>query len=164
VVIIPGYRVYVSGILQLPEGGWRNKRIFEFNWRNFKSLEAVYPGERGQGFRIEMKKRYFGIDGMERVDTTKLNDYLDDVSLLLATRFVDPGDKIADSVMTKGPTARIAIQDIANRTYTLELFAPRKNDVEVYGRMADGQVVAIDRDAISAIARRRTYFVATAFR
>ena len=34
IMIIPGYRVFVSGILELKEGGWRNKRIFEFNWRN----------------------------------------------------------------------------------------------------------------------------------
>jgi hypothetical protein len=39
---IPGYRVYVSGIFELAENGWRDKRIFNFRWENFKSLTASF--------------------------------------------------------------------------------------------------------------------------
>lgn len=158
VMIIPGYRVYVSGIFQLEAEGWRNKRIFEFNWRNFKSLTTSYSKEPKLGFTIEMKQSYFGIREMAQVDTTKLNDYLDAVSLLEANRFV-PGP--ADRLLKEEPSARIDIRDIADRIYTLELFAPQKDATEVFGRMADGQLVAFDRNMISSIARRRTYFVAS---
>lgn len=158
VVVIPGYRVYVSGIFQMEEVGWRNKRIFEFNWRNFKSLTASYPSEPKSGFTIEMRQRYFGIKEIPRVDTTKLNDYLDAVSLLVANRFVSGS---ADGLLPQRPAVRIEILDIANRTYTLEMFTPEKDAAEVYGRMADGQVVAFDRSAIYAIARQRAYFVPT---
>lgn len=159
VMIIPGYRVYVSGIFELKASGWRNKRIFDFNWRNFKSLTSVYPREPKEGFTVEMRQRYFGIRELEQADTTKLNDYLDAVSLLLARRFVEPGDATADSLMNTGSVASLEIRDIADRTFGLELFAPRKNDQEVYGRTSDGQVVTFEREDVMAIVRRRSYFI-----
>ena len=160
VMIIPGYRVYVSGILQLAVGGWRDKRIFDFNWRNFKSLTAIYPKEPVQGFNVEMKQRYFGIREVPKSDTTKLNDYLDAVSLLLARRFVIAGETVADSITRLQPVARIEIRDIADRMYGIDLFAPRRNDMEVFGKLTDGEVVTLDREAVTAIVRRRGYFVA----
>jgi len=159
VMIIPGYRVYVSGIFELKASGWRNKRIFDFNWRNFKSLAAVYPREPKQGFSIEMRQRYFGIRELAEVDTTRLNDYLDAVSLLMARRFVEPGDISADSILRQNASARLEIRDIADRVFGLELFTPRGNDKEVYGRTLDGQVVVFDRADVGAIVRRRSYFI-----
>ncbi|MDZ4714596.1 MAG: hypothetical protein SH819_03920 [Cytophagales bacterium] len=158
IMIIPGYRVFVSGILELKEGGWRNKRIFEFNWRNFKTLTASYANEPAAGFTVEMKQRYFGIREVKQVDTTKLNDYLDAVSLLVARRFVNGR---SDSLPAVKPAARIDITDIADRTYSLELFPAGAKDTEVYGRMADGQRVAFDRDVVTALLRRRGYFVSS---
>jgi len=156
VVIIPGYRVYVSGIFELNASGWRNKRIFDFNWRNFKSLTASYPREPNAGLTVELKQRYFGIRDMQSVDTTRLNNYLDAVSLLLARRFVT--DEPA-TLRNQVPVARIVVGDIANREYTLELFAPQREDDEVFGRLNDGQLVTFDRADIVEIVRRRDWFV-----
>lgn len=156
VVIIPGYRVYVSGIFELNASGWRNKRIFDFNWRNFKSLTASYPREINAGLTVEMKQRYFGIRDLQSVDTTRLNNYLDAVSLLMARRFVtDESGRLSDQV----PVARIVVTDIANREYRLEVFAPRREDEEIFGRLADGQFVAFNRSDIVEIVRRRDWFV-----
>lgn len=157
-MIIPGYRVYVAGIFELRESGWRNKRIFDFNWRNFKTLTASYPREPKEDFVVEMKRDYFGIRGMDPLDTTKLNDYLDAVSLLMARRFVDASERGADSVARMAPLARIEIRDIADRTYGLELFAAGSRNREVYGRLSDGQLVAFDRDDVPAVTRRRAFF------
>jgi hypothetical protein len=155
IMIIPGYRVYVSGIFELEAAGWRNKRIFDFNWRNFKSLTASYPKVPTSGFTVEMKQRYFGIRGLDPVDTTKLNDYLDAVSLLLAKRFVTG---TVDTVKRGAPVARVEILDIADRRYSLELFAPVGDEAEAFGRLPDGQWVAFDRADIAALLRRRGWF------
>ena len=155
IMIIPGYRVYVSGIFELDEGGWRNKRIFDFNWRNFKSLTASYPKEPASGFTVEMKQRYFGITGLDPVDTTKLNDYLDAVSLLLAKRFVSASDTVGRGAAV----ARLEIFDIADRRYALDLFAPKGEEPEAFGRLGDGQWVAFDRADVAAIVRRKGWFV-----
>lgn len=154
-MIIPGYRVYVSGVFELDAGGWRNKRVFDFNWRNFKSLTASYPRDPSAGFVVEMKQRFFGIRDMAAVDTTRLNDYLDAVSLLFARRFLSDQPTAQDP-----PVVRIEILDIADRTYTLELFAPRPNDAEVVGRLGDGQWLTFDPPDVEALLRRRSYFTA----
>jgi hypothetical protein len=159
VMNIPGYRVYVSGVFELAAQGWRNKRIFDFNWRNFKSLKATYPKEPRQGFEIEMKDRYFGIKNMMVTDTTKLNTYLDNVSLLFASRFVDKGQPYVDSLVSTLPAARIEISDITGHGHLLELFAPGKRDREIYGRLADGQIVALEKNKIAEIVRKKEYFL-----
>lgn len=158
VAIIPGYRVYVSGIFEMDAGGWRNKRVFDFNWRNFKSLTASFPREPKADFVVEMNQRYFGVRGMTEVDTTRLNDYLDAVSLLFARRYVPENDPIVASGMKQPPVSRLEIRDIADRVYTLDLFTPGKDDDEVLGRLADGQWVSFDRAEIFALVRRREYF------
>lgn len=158
VMNIPGYRVYVSGVFELDASGWRNKRIFDFNWRNFKSLAASYPKEPKQGFEIGMKEGSFGIRDLDAVDTARLNTYLDQVSLLFATRYIDKGNKRIDSLVSAPPAARIQINDIANRSFTLDLFAPGKTDREVYGRLGDGQIVSLEKNQVAEIVRRKDYF------
>ncbi len=158
-MIIPGYRVYVGGILEMDESGWRNKRIFDFNWRNFKSLTSSYPRDPKQGFEIGMKDRYFGIKDMPEADTTKLNNYLDAVSLLFATRFVSTAQPKTDSLVKVAPTVKIEITDIADRSYVLELFTPGKKDSEIYGRLGDGQIVALEKRSVAEIVRRREHFL-----
>jgi Domain of unknown function (DUF4340) len=158
-MIIPGYRVYVAGILELDESGWRNKRIFDFNWQNFKSLTSGYPKDPKQGFEIGRKDRSLGIKDMPEADTTKLNNYVDAVSLLFATRFVPAGQSKTDSLVKVAPAVKIEITDIANRSYVLELFAPGKKDSEIYGRLGDGQMVALDKSSVAEIVRRREYFL-----
>ena len=159
VMNIPGYRVYVGGVLELDESGWRNKRIFDFNWRNFKSLTSSYPKDPKQSFEIEMKGRYLGIKDLTTVDTTKLNNYLDAVRLLFALKFISPGQHLPDSLAATVPAVRIEIKDIARGVYILELFTPRKQDAEIYGRLADGQIVGLEKNKIAEIVRRKDYFL-----
>lgn len=159
VMNIPGYRVYVGGVLELDESGWRNKRIFDFNWRNFKSLTSRYTKDPKQSFEIEMKGRFFRIKDLTTVDTTKLNNYLDAVSLLFASKYLSPGQHLPDSLVATVPAIQIEIKDIASRVYLLELFTPRKQDTEIYGRLADGQIVALEKNKIAEIVRRKDYFL-----
>ncbi len=157
-MMIPGYRVYVAGILELDADGWRSKRIFDFNWRNFRSLLATYPKEPRQDFEVELKDQYFGIKNLAEVDTAKLNTYLDVLSLLFAKRFVPAVQPGMDSLKSTSPLVRIQVRDIASRYYGLELFAPRKNETEIFGRLANGQWVTLDRNAVREIVKKRDYF------
>ncbi len=158
VMTIPGYRVYVSGIFELDESGWRNKRVFDFNWRNFRSLAATYSTEKDQNFEIEMKDGYFGMQNVSEVDTTKLNNYLDAVSLLFATRFLPAGQKKPDSLLTARAAATIVVTDIGKHVYTLDLFAPRKSDAEIFGRLGNGEIVALEKNDVAEIMRKKDYF------
>jgi len=124
VMTIPGYRVYTAGIFELAGQGWRSRYVFGFNWRNFSNLEAQYPGKETAGFRVELDDhQYFGIRGLalEQTDTTRLNSYLDAVSLLQVQEYQNPSPAL-DSLGKMAPLFLIEVKDVGGTAYTLEVF------------------------------------------
>lgn len=159
VMIIPGYRVYVSGVFELSTSGWRNKRIFDFNWRNFRTLTATFAGKPYDGFTVGLKQRYFGIRELEEVDTSKLNNFLDAVSLLMVGRFIDSKEEaLRLTYKPEEPYARIVVTDVANRTWSLDLYVMGPDRRERLGRISDGQWVTLNpKDAVELL-RFRSYY------
>lgn len=158
VMMIPGYRVYVGGVFEVGMLGWREKRIFNFNWRNFKKLEARYPGQPENGFAIEDNGSGFDIAGAVETDTTKLNDYLDAVSLLVAKEILPKDNASYDTLSETRPTASVLIYDVGDNVRTLDLFAPPREASEVVGRTSENEFVLFDRAQILPIVKTREYF------
>jgi hypothetical protein len=120
VMQIPGYRVYVSGVFELDESGFRDKYVFGFNWHNFKGLSAKFPANAKDNFDVSMGKGFFTIEGVSKIDTARLNTFLDNVSLLVVDHY---GPSImADSLKKLTPSMTISIQDVANRNYELAVY------------------------------------------
>lgn len=160
IVTIPGYRVYTSGIFEIEESMWRDKRVFNFNWRNFKTLSVKFPAEPKEDFSVSLKGNYFGIDGVAQVDTTRLNDYLDAVSLLGAKEFLSASKRAPyDTVLQKAPAFVVEVKDIASRTYSLEIYTPQPGSADVLGRLQQTEVAVFERNAIIPLAKRRAYFI-----
>lgn len=155
VMTIPGYRVYVSGILELKENGWRDKFVFGFNWRNFKSLEVQFPQNPRENFEIAMSKGYFDIQGME-ADTSKLNTFLDDVSLLTVEEYLSE-PKLADSLALVQPQIDLRVSDIGNRIYRLRIFSPGKSR-EDFGLIGESQAAVFDRRKIVTLLKPKSFF------
>jgi hypothetical protein len=159
VVAIPGYRVYVAAIFTLAPTEWREKRLFNFNWQNFKSLTATFPASPRDNFSISFKDNYFGLDGNPEADTTKLNDYLDAVSLIRAARFVEKGErKYVDSLVKTAPQYHLEVSDIANRTYRLNVYGLDEDETFVVATFSNGQALLLRREDASRIAHPRGYF------
>lgn len=157
IMTIPGYRVYVSGIFELPEKDWKDKLVFGFNWRNFESLEATFPGSSDQGFKVSLLDNYFGIEGMASVDTAKLNQFLDDVSLLTAAEFVN-NPIFGDSLSKPLPSMLITVRDIAQRAYTLELYH-RSNAMQTVPGLINGKQWAFfPPQRIEDIFKKKAFF------
>jgi len=155
-VNIPGYRVYVSGIFELPEAGWRDKYVFGFNWRNFRSLEAGFEDSK-KNFTIEMDDSYFGIAGLEAVDTTRLNDYLDAVSLLTVDDYVQDTAALTD-LKRKAPLLNLKVTDIANRQYSLRIYpAPQRGSF--LGYINEQEWAVIQGNKLLPINHSREFFV-----
>lgn len=160
IVVIPGYRVYTSGIFELDENGWRDKRVFNFNWRNFKTLTATFAATPQQDFSVALLDKYFGIKGIANTDTTRLNAYLDAVSLLALDEFIAAGySKHYDSLMNTPPAIKIEVKDIADRVYALHIYKPQKNNAYVLGKMGN-EFVLFNFKKIAPLVRGRMYFVA----
>jgi len=158
-ITIPGYRVYVAAIFELTSLDWRDKRIFNFNWQNFKRLTATYKGNEKESFAISFKDAYFGLEGNSQADTTKLNDYLDAVSLIQAVRYMPQGESTAyDSMLTSPPYYSIEVTDIANRNYRLDLYSPKRGEAVVLGKMSEGPALLIRIEDFIRIDRKKSHF------
>lgn len=141
---IPGYRVYVAGIFEQAANSWRDKRIFNFNWRNFESLSAEFPSQPKQNFKVAMTGRYFSIVGEDKIDTTALNDYLDAVSLIGADAFYEPGESnTIDSVNRSVPIMIISVKDVGGQIYSLKLFQMSKSQDNILALWRNGIVESV---------------------
>ncbi|MEQ9414490.1 MAG: DUF4340 domain-containing protein, partial [Cyclobacteriaceae bacterium] len=129
IMTIPGYRVYVSGVFELAANGWRDRRVFNFNWRNFKKLEAQFSRQSSQNFTIADQGSGFELVSSPPSDTTKLNDYLDAVSLLIAKEYLTSGQvPVYDSLMQTSPIATISVYDLGDNALILDLYPPIEGD------------------------------------
>jgi hypothetical protein len=155
VMNIPGYRVYVSGIFELGESGYRDKYVFAFNWRNFKSIRAEFPSNLKENFVVALNKDYFTIQGMTDVDTSKLNTFLDRVSLLTVDQYVSR-ESLIDSLNRSNPVMKITVEDIAKRTYQLNLFT--SSESETVAGLVGQQAVLFDPARIRPILLPKSFF------
>jgi hypothetical protein len=159
-VTIPGYRVYLAEIFAIGENGWRDKRIFDFAWRNFKSLAAAFPSDPSAGFAISRPDMSLTVTiaGMEEPDTSRVNAYLDDVLQLAADQIISRGIPRYDSLAQTRPASTIDVRDIANRTHPLEVFPALPGETLVLGKAHEGDLVLFDRRKIFRVMKKRAYF------
>ncbi len=160
VMAIPGYRVYAAGVFEVDAVGWRDKRIFNFSWRNFKGLECTFSKNTEESFEVGMSENGFDIiDATFKTDTTKLNDYLDAVSLLTANQLLAPGtNALYDSLTKLPPSVSIKVFDVGNNEYSLDLYEPLPGDPNVVSKMEDGVLSIFTRQQVSPVLKNRSYF------
>lgn len=159
VMAIPGYRVYTSGIFEMEEHGWKDRYIFNFNWRNFKSLKASYPTTPANNFEVALGEAYFEIMGMPSADTTKLNDFLDAVSLLEVDQYVKASDVEGyDSLVAGQPDLQIEVSDISGKHYVLALYR-LPDQPHMVGVLNGVTPALIDQRKVAGLFRERNWFL-----
>jgi hypothetical protein len=157
IMTIPGYRVYVSGIMELNESGWRDKYIFGFmNGRTFQGLNAEFPSKPSENFSVSLINGSFGIETLAKTDTARLYTYLDNVLTLTADEYLMPS-ALNDSLLTVKPHMVITVTDIANRKYYLKLYQPLNNRIP--GIFNENQAILFDPQKIRPLVRPKSFFV-----
>lgn len=157
---IPGYRVYVAGIFELDENGWRDKRVFNFNWRNFKKLKTQFHDQPDQNFEIAEKEGGFNLLGPIQADTTRLNDYLDAVSLLMVKEYVSLGKKSpVDSLLQSPAWMTIQVFDLGDNVYQLDLIKPSEGDMDVRGKIGESDAVLFSREQVFPVLKTKDYLL-----
>lgn len=158
VMVIPGYRVYTAGIFELEESGWKDKYVFNFNWRNFQSMNVTVDDQPESNFDIAMGKSYFEVKGLAQVDTTKLNDYIDAISLLTVDYYLTKAESqetISSLATAKG--FEIKVFDIGGKSYSLKLF-PQPNEQQVLGVFQGSQAARFNAQKIAPLLRNKSWF------
>ncbi|HMP99209.1 MAG TPA: hypothetical protein PKC24_05460 [Cyclobacteriaceae bacterium] len=159
-IIIPGYSAYVAFIYKQPLHEWKDRLVFDFNWRNFASLSMEYSGNESAGFEVSLQDDYFAISQLPATDTTALNDFLDHVSMLEASKWVVNSEfAYSDSLVQTTATAKISIADIANRSRQLELWYPAMPNNFVLARLNQADMLWLERRDAIELLKRRTDFL-----
>lgn len=158
VMVIPGYRVYASGVFELDENGWKDKYVFSFNWRNFQALKATFPVNPKNDFEVAMGKVYFEVKGVTSIDTTKLNDFLDAVSLLTVDEYIRKDDVAGyDSLIKSKPILELQVSDVSGKSYSLVLYET-DNRNSVLGIIQGEQPAFFDKRKITGLLKSKNWF------
>jgi hypothetical protein len=156
VMQVPGYRVYASGLFEFAANDWRDKRVFAFNWENFRGLAADIPAKPSQSFRVEMQNFQLTIPGISEIDTAKLNTYLDAVSLLTVDSYLSKTPSL-DSLLSVKPIQILTVSDIGKREYHLKIFIHHRN--EVVGLLDDKEWALFGQEKIRSLLRPKDFFI-----
>jgi hypothetical protein len=157
IMAIPGYRVYVSGIFELDNLGWKDKFVFQFNWRNFQSLQARFPKASQNNFDVVLAGNFFTVEGMTAVDTTRLNDFLDAVSLLTVDGYLED-TLLLNSLTPANADMFFEVSDVAGRKLSLALYPVAGESGRVTGIINGSQLAVFDRKKLEPIQYGRNYF------
>ncbi len=156
---IPGYRSYLAGIYELDENGWRYPRVYDFNWRNLKDVHVEYPKNSDSGFDISSKEGFYSVNQIEETDTTKLTNFLDDLSLLYVNDFLFPAEITRYDSLKDVLEAQITVRDVGDNEYLMEVLGTLPGKSEILIRIDSSQYALAQYDALRKIMRPRKFFV-----
>jgi hypothetical protein len=108
-------------------------------------------------FVVAMDDSYFSVQGLTQVDTTKLNDFLNNVSLLTVDDYIAPNPSF-DSLAKVGPLVTILVKDIARKEYLLQLYPPGSKSKQYPGLINGTQWALFQENKITGIVRPRNFF------
>ncbi len=112
VVTIPGYSSFVAGLFALKEGDWRYKGIFNSTRNSFKSLYLQENATNSSLLKLSAKGQFFEIDGINKIDTSALYDYLQSTIGLEIDEYIAPGTyEDYDSLSLNAPEYILQITD-----------------------------------------------------
>ena len=144
---IPGYRTYIHGLIAFETEGWRNMNLFhKMGWRNLRSIDIQYPETPQNNFSISRNKSIFGIDQLEVVDTTRLFDYIDYISLINTEHY------LPDTFNTElKPSIKITVTDVGNRSFIMELFNKEIQNNTILGRMDSSNYFTLGKQQFESL-------------
>ena len=115
-VNIPGYHDFLANIYKLSVDQWRNRLVFNGNWRSIQKIEVVYPEKSDKNFVIHFDETFYKVDGLEKIDSSAVVTYLNQFEYLQANERISLGFSSAfDSLSKTLPEMIISISDIKHK-------------------------------------------------
>jgi hypothetical protein len=159
IMVIPGYQSYIAGIFEIKENDWRDRFIFSVNWTNLKTVRINYLEDPGQDFELRYTENFFKIDGQPDLDSAKVLDYIEELSLIQVSEFLDKSEIAKyDSLVSTSPVIRISIESIGNN-YDLEFFPRLAGDRHQLARLNNTNLVLFNQAGLSPVFKKAEDFV-----
>ncbi|PIB36032.1 hypothetical protein BFP72_11810 [Reichenbachiella sp. 5M10] len=155
---IPGYNHYVSGVFELTPNQWRDRLLFDSNFRSLQELNISYAD--GESLKIDFEDRFFKVNALEHIDTTQLMTYINGLEKFQLNDYLTPGDYPRyDSLAKTMPVARLILRDIDER---------KNRDLEVYAKIPgerfylltnrSGDRIVVDQERLNSLLVTADYF------
>ena len=156
---LPGYRTYIAQLFEMPAKNWRSRIAFPMNWRNLKSITTSYPGKGGEGFQILLDRGFLRMPQVKEVDTAKVSDYVQEVSISYLDEFIATGeDQAYDSLAQTTPELLIEVSDIGDDILRLELFPLLEGRTHRLGLLNDQDLCLFESTRIRKLFKTEGYF------
>ncbi|MFY0599080.1 MAG: hypothetical protein JXR03_05380 [Cyclobacteriaceae bacterium] len=112
-VEIPGYRDYLGGIFELHMDQWRDRLVYNGSWRTIQKLDVNYLANDIDDFQIAFSDRFFEIEGIDRIDSTLVVDYLNQFQYFQTNERISHGRfERYDSLSLTDPLAILTLESI----------------------------------------------------
>ncbi len=159
IMVIPGYQSYIAGIFEVKENDWRNRFIISVNWTNLKSVRINYLDYPGQDFELRYTDDFFKIDGQPDLDSANVLEYIEELSLIQVSKFLDKGEIAKyDSIVSTSPVIQISIESIGNN-YDLEFFPRLAGDRHQLARLNNTNLVLFNQAGLSPVFKKAEDFI-----
>jgi len=119
---IPGYRTGIISVFSVMENEWRNRRVFNFNWRNFVSLTAEFSESAENNFHISVSDGLLSVEDVSEPDTLNLKDYVDAIQLLESDAIITGNIRQTDSLKILRPLVVLTVSEVSGKSHELRFF------------------------------------------
>ena len=112
-VDIPGYQDFLASIYELKRDQWRNRLVFNGNWRTIQKMEVIYPEKSDKNLLIRFKETFYEVDDLTQIDSSAVVAYLNQFEYMQANERISFGFSPAyDSLAQTPPEVIISLLDI----------------------------------------------------
>jgi hypothetical protein len=151
IVALPGYELDLSGIFNITSTEWKDRYLFSSSLRSIKKISIDFPKRPSSSYGITYSSKKFLVDGVSKLDSSYLGDYLSMYSRIKVTKFVEnPTVSFQDSLKKAVPDFILSLDDIdSSRSNLIKLYfilskgeLPNKNSL-LYGYIPNRNEIAL---------------------
>jgi len=160
IVHLSGYESYVTGIFEVHENDWRDRLIFQTSWLGLKSYQLNYPNDPGNNIHISADDNLYNITGIDKIDTTKLMNYLDEISFFYTDQFIDQGQITSyDSLKNFKPFAQLLVNSLGMKDpVMIDFYDQLPGENVMLGVLNEGQMCLFSTKRIQIIFKQKKHF------
>jgi len=160
IVHLPGYESYVTGIFEVHENDWRDRVIFQTSWLGLKSYILNYTDDPGNNIHISADNNLYSIEGIAKIDTTTLMNYLDEVSFFYTDQYIDQGQiSLYDSLRNTKPFAQLLVNSLGMKVpVRIDFFRQLDEENVMLGLLNENQMCLFNAKRIQVIFQEKDHF------
>ncbi|MEQ8239576.1 MAG: hypothetical protein RIA69_10210 [Cyclobacteriaceae bacterium] len=153
---IPGYRDYLGAIFELKPNQWRDREIFNGNWRTIQKLSI----KNKMPVKIEFNDNFYLVEGISEIDSSKVVAYLNLFEHFQVNEIVSE-EQIPSlkSILESEPLAKLVIESIDySSPKEITIYPSIENQPYHVIRTESDLTAVVDADRISELIVPPSYF------